>query len=187
MKRFIPLLLIPLLTVACFGLNVPGFDSDVEPSESSPPTAEPLPTSEPAEIEASSPPPTEAPLPTSEPTEIEATLQPPTDEPLRTPESGETVKVPHVITSVEMRTSDLTQLQLLVTGYQTDGCEFPVNVEQRREGNEIFVEIYRDVPIAAACIQIIVDYSATISLEGEFNSGESYTIHVNDFTVTVTL
>lgn len=185
MKRFTPLLLIPLLTMACFGLGL-GFDSDVEPSESPPPAVEPLPTST-VEIEAPSPPPTEEPLPTSEPADIEATPQPPTAEPLPTLETGETVRVPHVITNVEVLESDPPQLQLQVTGYQTDGCEYPVHVEQRRERNEIFVDIYRNVPIAATCIQMIVDYSETISLEGEFNTGESYTIIVNDFTVNVTL
>ncbi|MCI0710675.1 MAG: hypothetical protein L0154_10990 [Chloroflexi bacterium] len=112
----------------------------------------------------------------------------PTEEPLPTPE-GETVKVPHVITDVEVLIleSNPLQLQLQVTGYQTDGCEYPVQVEQRREGNEIIVEVYRNVPIAATCIQLIVDYNQNIPLEGEFTSGESYTIIVNDFTVNVTL
>ena len=114
--------------------------------------------------------------------------EPATEEPLPTPD-GPTVKVPHVITNVEVVTleSNPPQLQLQVTGNQTDGCEYPVEVEQRRVGNEIFVDIYRNVPIAATCIQMIVDYSETISLEGEFASGESYTIVVNDYTINVTL
>jgi hypothetical protein len=148
MRRIILLTFIPLFTLACFGVHMPGYDTDSEPAEPTQPTEEPLPTPE-----------------------------------------GETVKVPHVITDVEVLIleSNPPQLQLQITGHQTDGCEYPVEVEQRREGNEIFVDIYRNVPIAATCIQLIVDYSATISLEGEFNSGENYTIFVNDFTVNVSL
>ncbi len=78
------------------------------------------------------------------------------------------------------------QLRLHVSGYQPDGCELPVMVEQRREGNAVYVEIFRDLPPDMICPEIIVKYEDTIALEGGFESG-AYTINVNGFVVTVEL
>lgn len=78
------------------------------------------------------------------------------------------------------------QLHLQVTGYQSDGCEVPVVVTQRREGNEVFVEIYRELSAAMTCPAGTVPYEAKIPLEGGFESG-TYTIHVNDVIKTVTI
>lgn len=78
------------------------------------------------------------------------------------------------------------QLHLQVVGYQPDGCELPVIVEQRREGNEVFVEIYREQSAAMTCPAMIIPYEAKIPLEGGFESG-TYTIHVNDFVKTLTI
>lgn len=78
------------------------------------------------------------------------------------------------------------QINLQVTGSQPDGCELPVIVEQRREGNLITVEIYREMPMDLFCTMALVPYSAVISLEGGFESG-TYTIKVNDYTLTITV
>jgi inhibitor of cysteine peptidase len=78
------------------------------------------------------------------------------------------------------------QLHLQVTGYQPDGCEVPVIVEQRREGNEVFVDVYREMSAAMACPAVIQPYEAKIPLEGGFESG-TYTIHVNDFVKEITI
>lgn len=78
------------------------------------------------------------------------------------------------------------QIHLQVSGYQPDGCDFPVQVEQRREGNEVFVEIYRDVPLAVMCPAMLVAYEGAVHLDGGFESG-TYLIHVNDQTIEVTI
>jgi inhibitor of cysteine peptidase len=76
------------------------------------------------------------------------------------------------------------QINLQVSGYQPDGCDFPVQVEQRRQGNEVFVDIYREVPLAVMCPAVVLPYEEIIPLEGGFESG-TYTIHVNDQVVEV--
>lgn len=74
------------------------------------------------------------------------------------------------------------QVALTVKGAQPDGCELPVTVEQRREGNTVTVEIYREMSIAMICAAVLVPYEDTIQLEGGFDSG-SYTFHINDFVI----
>jgi hypothetical protein len=59
-------------------------------------------------------------------------------------------------------------------------------VEQRREGNEVFVEIYRELPLTVICPAVLHAYDATIHLEGGFEPG-TYTIHVNDQVIEVTI
>jgi inhibitor of cysteine peptidase len=105
------------------------------------------------------------------------------------PASGEeTIRSFTVIESVDalLLESFPVQINLQVNGYQPDGCDFPVQVEQRREGNEVFVDIYRDVPLAVMCPAMLVGYEETIHLDGGFESG-TYTIHVNDQTIEVTI
>jgi hypothetical protein len=68
--------------------------------------------------------------------------------------------------------------------YPTCGTS-PVQVTQRREGNEVYVTIFRDIPTNVACAGQPVDYNAQIDLEGGFDPGTN-TIHVNDFSVTYT-
>lgn len=78
------------------------------------------------------------------------------------------------------------QLDLVVRGYQPDGCEFPVIVEQSREGNLITVHIYRQVPPDVMCTMMLVPYEETIRLDGGFEGG-SFEIRVNEFVTTVDL
>lgn len=98
------------------------------------------------------------------------------------------MKVEHVIETVDamILESFPPQISIHVVGYQSDGCEFPVQVDQRREGNEVFVQIYRRLSIATTCLAVIVPYEANINL-GSFEMGETYTIHVNGVTVEVEL
>jgi hypothetical protein len=77
------------------------------------------------------------------------------------------------------------QINLHVTGYQPDGCTFPVQVEQSVDGNTITVRIYRVLPPDIMCTMQLVPYDVTIPL-GSFESGE-YTIDVNGTVVTVNL
>lgn len=76
------------------------------------------------------------------------------------------------------------QLNLVVKGSHPDGCELPVIVSERREGNLIQVEIFREVPIAAICPMILLTYEETISLKGSYEPGK-YQIDVNGFVVEV--
>lgn len=96
-------------------------------------------------------------------------------------------RVPVAIENVEVVVLESypMQLQLNVTGYH-DGCEFPVQVEQRREGNTVTVEIYREMPADTVCPMIAIPYEATIALEGGFESG-TYTLHVNEYVTEIDL
>ena len=78
------------------------------------------------------------------------------------------------------------QINLTVTGYQPDGCELPVLVEQSRAGNTVYVEIYRELPPDVFCTMQLVPYQETIKLEGGFESG-TYQINVNGVIVEVKL
>ena len=78
------------------------------------------------------------------------------------------------------------QVQLEVTGEHPDGCELPVIIEQRREGNTVIVEIYREIPGDVFCPMMLQPYSETIQIDGNFEPGD-YVFRVNDFTVEVTL
>ncbi len=77
------------------------------------------------------------------------------------------------------------QINLNVTGYH-DGCEYPVLVEQRREGNDVYVTVYRDMPLNVMCPAIAIQYNSTIQLDGTFESG-MYHIHVNDYVLEITV
>lgn len=96
-------------------------------------------------------------------------------------------RVPHLIESVEavVLESFPPQVDLLVRGIQTDGCEFPVQVEQTRGTGTITIEIFREVPDTVACTEIITEYEERISL-GALQPG-NYTIEVNDFTLELDL
>ena len=76
------------------------------------------------------------------------------------------------------------QISLHVTGYQPDGCTFPVQVEQTRDGNTVSVKIYRILPPDIMCTMQLVPYDENIKLDGSFESGD-YTIDVNGTVVDV--
>jgi hypothetical protein len=96
------------------------------------------------------------------------------------------MRVPHAIDSVDalLMESFPVQIMLKVKGYQPDGCEMPVQVEQSREGNTVTVEIFRELPPDTGCPAVIKQYDATIKLDGGFESG-TYTIDVNGTVITV--
>ena len=75
------------------------------------------------------------------------------------------------------------QIHLHVTGYQPDGCNVPVQVIQQRDGNNVTVRIFREVPADVMCPMNIVPYDETIPL-GSFEPG-TYTIDVNGVTIEV--
>ena len=79
-----------------------------------------------------------------------------------------------------------TQISLEVEGEHPDGCDFPVLVDQSRDGNSIQVEVYREVPADVFCPMILRPYAGTIEIEGSFAAGE-YTIQVNSHTQTISI
>lgn len=104
------------------------------------------------------------------------------------PDEGDTMQFDTVIENVEVVVLESfpMQLQLIVTGYQADGCDFPIQVVQHRDENTVTVHIFREMPAEMMCPSVIVSYNETIALEGGFTGG-TVTIHVNDQTVTVEL
>ena len=76
------------------------------------------------------------------------------------------------------------RISLAIEGEHPDGCDYPVQVDQRRDGNMVHVEIYREVPADVFCPMILQPYQATIQLDGGFAAG-SYTINVNSHSQTL--
>lgn len=75
-------------------------------------------------------------------------------------------------------------ITMQVRGYQPDGCTFPVQVDQTRDGNQVTVKIYRMMPKDILCSMELNPYNETITLDGTFDSGD-YTIDVNGTMVKV--
>ncbi len=76
------------------------------------------------------------------------------------------------------------KLGLAIQGEHPDGCDFPVIVEQSRDGNRVQVEVYREVPADVFCPMILQPYSGAVQIDGTFAAGE-YTIQVNSHSQTV--
>src|SRR5690606_979324 len=95
---------------------------------------------------------------------------------------------PTTITNVDVIVMESfpMQVSLHITGEQPDGCDFPVIVEQVREGNTVTVSVYREVPLTVMCPMMLVPYDDTIRLDGTFEPGD-YVFQVNDFVVQQTL
>lgn len=102
---------------------------------------------------------------------------------------GELMRLPTVIETVDVLVMESfpPQLSLQVTGYQSDGCDFPAQVEIRREAetSTVYVQIFREMPLAVMCPANIIPYEASINL-GAFDPG-TYTIIVNDVETQVEL
>lgn len=97
----------------------------------------------------------------------------PTPLPTRTPTPAPTLdlrdtrRVYHVIDSVivNFNGSGPYNLSVSVTGSQTDGCQYPVQIDVVWDGLEfISVDIYRNVPMGAICTAVILPYQNTIQL-----------------------
>ena len=78
------------------------------------------------------------------------------------------------------------QVALEVRGEFPSGCDFPAQMQQRREGNTVVVEVYQEIPPDVLCPMILRPYNDTIRLEGGFEPGD-YIFQVNDFVVEQTL
>lgn len=100
---------------------------------------------------------------------------------------SETIRVPHIIESidVEILESFPPQVILNLTGAFTDGCEAETQHEVTQEGNKIFVEVYRELPIDVMCPQVITPYTGSINI-GAF-APTTYSIDVNGLVIETTL
>lgn len=76
------------------------------------------------------------------------------------------------------------QISLAVKGEHPDGCDYPVRVDQSRDGNQVNVVVYREVPADVFCPMILQPYQGNIQIEGSFAAGE-YTVRVNSHSQTV--
>ncbi len=86
--------------------------------------------------------------------------------------------------------SDVTvagdQISLAVAGEHPDGCDFPVIVDQSRDGNRVNVQVYREIPADVFCPMILQPYQGNIQIEGAFAAGD-YTIQVNSHSQTINI
>jgi hypothetical protein len=94
---------------------------------------------------------------------------------------------PHVIDDVQalVLESFPPQVILMASGYIPDGCTTETHIDTRREGNTVYVEVYRLLPVDAVCPAVIVDYRERIPL-GSFSPG-TYTFEVNGVSLEVDL
>lgn len=101
---------------------------------------------------------------------------------------GNLRRVETVIESVDVAVLESfpMQLSLTVSGYQPDGCDVPVQVEQEVNENTVVISIYRELPIDVMCPASIVPYEETIMVNAGFEGG-TVEIRVNDFTTSVDL
>jgi hypothetical protein len=91
--------------------------------------------------------------------------------------------VPHVIDTLRIEQHN-GQAILHVVGAQIDSCEFPVQVDQRRDNNTIYVEIYRLLPSNVRCARMPIPYEARIPIDGDFSGTGTVTFNVNGVVVT---
>lgn len=98
----------------------------------------------------------------------------------------ESDKVLTNILSVDVNISetDPPRISLEVYGEHPDGCDYPVHVDQSRDGNAVSIEVYRNVPADVFCPMILKPYQDTIVLDGSFTKG-AYTIKVNSHSQSV--
>ncbi|GAB4526758.1 MAG: hypothetical protein OHK0046_43800 [Anaerolineae bacterium] len=98
------------------------------------------------------------------------------------------MRILHTISTVEAQVMESMppQVTLVVEGFIPDGCEVPAQIDIVYDETEVFVEIYRELPIDALCTMVARSFSETIAL-GSFDVGRTYTFHVNDTQIEVTL
>ncbi|MGB1285127.1 MAG: hypothetical protein ACPG7F_01225 [Aggregatilineales bacterium] len=97
------------------------------------------------------------------------------------------VRSDFVIESIEavILESDPPQIQLEISGFQSDSCIFSAVFEETREDDTITVHVYREIPITVTCMRQDVSFSETYTLMSDITGNELLTIHVNDMTISV--
>ena len=80
---------------------------------------------------------------------------------------------------VEVEDSDLLALELMITGFHTDACDYDLMSEQIVYPNNIDVQLYRDIPLAATCLREDTSFEAVVTLEPSASDLPSY-LTIND-------
>lgn len=82
---------------------------------------------------------------------------------------------------VEVETDEGAMLttELTITGNHTDGCEYEVVSEQNLYPNNLDIQLYREIPIAATCIQQITPFEAVVTLDEPLTIDTPY-LTIND-------
>ena len=102
--------------------------------------------------------------------------QPPDDFPAQ----GERHYVVIQNADVIVRDTYPARVALHITGYYPDACVAPTQIDQRRAGNWVYVEIYRVIDPRVRCREMRTPLDETIRLDGTFERG-TYIIQVNDY------
>ena len=99
---------------------------------------------------------------------------------------SDSIRVPTDIQRVTANVSESfpMRIHLDVVGEHPDGCDYPVMIEQSRQGSVITIEVYREVPADVICPMILQPYQSQIQLDGQFESGR-YIIRVNKASQTI--
>ena len=111
------------------------------------------------------------------------------EKPTQASEGDEVHEIEKVMTNIfrvdiHVAESDPVQITLDVAGEHPDGCDLPVQVAQTRAGNDVQVEVYRELPVDMVCPMILRPYQASIQLDGAFETG-NYSINVNAHTQSI--
>ncbi len=78
------------------------------------------------------------------------------------------------------------RVALHITGYYEDGCVAPTEIDQRRSGNWVYVEVFRVIDPGVRCRASWNPVDETIRLDGTFEYG-TYIIQVNDHVQETTI
>lgn len=99
-------------------------------------------------------------------------------------------RVPAPIDSAEMvvRESAPPQYAVQLVSGLPNGCAQFAGITTLRTGAEITITVENSMPRdkAIACTQIYGTREATVELGSDFTAGATYTVHVNDRTLTFT-
>jgi hypothetical protein len=105
--------------------------------------------------------------------------QPPFDNGYPPPNRGERSYAVIQNVDVIVRETYPARVGLRITGYYPDGCVAPTQIDQRRAGNWVYVEVYRLIDPGVRCRVTRTPLDETIRLDGTFERG-TYIIQVND-------
>jgi inhibitor of cysteine peptidase len=115
-----------------------------------------------------------------------ATLTP---EPTPTAPYTDVMTKPAQVTSIDLLILESfpVQVHAAVKGDHPDACTSIGTVNQRREGNTFYVEMFAYRPLDMACAQVITPFEHTVALDVVGLPAGTYTVDVNGVTGTFKL
>ena len=93
---------------------------------------------------------------------------------------SETRQVSTLIDSVSVDVQAGGTVRLQVSGNHPDGCDYPVQITQNRNANNLSIEIYREIPMEVGCPMMMTPYSETITVDDKLDSGD-YSLQINNY------